>query len=1077
MRMNWQRSFRLLVCLLLTVCVLVPALSFQPVQSAFEEKTEEKPAIDPFGDNAWSAVIYDSSNGLMCSEATDIAESSDGFLWIGTYSGLIRYDGNTFERIDPSKCGITSVKSLYTDSKGRLWIGTNGAGIFLKRQERYMFFDGLAGLSYASVRDIVEDSLGNIYVATTSGLYVIDKDLHPTVTGNPRLDTAFILDLEVDPNGLIYGLTNAGDIFTIKNGRMISFLASEDNPIPSITSIYPDPENSGYIYLGSSSEGFFHASLLERLNHAEQIDVSPLVEIQDIRYVDDRLWILARNGSGAVFDGEFHHLSNVPMVSSLGHVIKDYEGNLWFTSTRQGVMKIVHNRFYDLSNASGLPLLMVNSTCRYEDGLLIGTDTGLYAVRDDKHIIDEIPLTSARTADGEPYEASDLLKFLEGTRIRSVIRDSRDRIWISTWRSTGLLRYDHGDLTIFRPEDGLVSDRVRNICECKDGRIAVSCTGGISIIDGDTVVRSYTEADGIQNSEVLNVTRGFNNDLIIGTDGGGMCVISDRGVQSITAKTGLTSEVIMRIKYDEKRNICWFVSGDGIGYLDEEYQVHHLGQFPYSNNFDLVENDQGDLWVFSSDGIYVVKTDKLINFEEFGYKHYDLDSGLPCISTANSYSELTEDGTLYISGTTGVIRTNINTNYNDAILDLRVNVPFLEADGQLVYPDENNCFTIDSSVKRLTIYCYVFNFSLINPTIFYKLTGFDNDFTYVSRRDLTPITYTNLRGGDYEFAVGITDYVDDQINAELYTITKNKAFYEEAWFYVLSVLLVIAMFVMGITFNTRYITAKLEKKHREEAEKERIATELNMAAAIQTGVLPTVFPPYPDRTEFDVYATMDPAREVGGDFYDFFLVDDDHLGLVIADVSGKGIPASLYMMVAKSIVQSCAMVGISPEEIMENTNEALCNENDMEMFVTAWVGILELSTGRMVCANAGHEYPFVYQPGESFQLLKDKHGFVLGAMEGMKYKQYELLLKPGAKVFVYTDGVPEATAKNGEMFGVERAEEVLSTMSDATPKEILDGIQKAVDGFVKDAEQFDDLTMLCVEYKGPQTETAAKQED
>ena len=1076
--MNPQKSIRILFCFLLTVCLLLPALSFVPVQSANEELPEDKPAIDPFGETAWSSIIYDSNSGLMCSEATDIAESSDGFLWIGTYSGLVRYDGNSFERISPQKCGITSVKSLYTDKNGRLWIGTNGSGVFLKRQERYMFFDGLMSLSSASVRDIVEDSLGNIYVATTNGLYVIDKDLKAAVTGNPRLDTAFILDLEVDPNGLIYGLTNAGDIFTIKNGKMISFLSSEDNPIRSITSIYPDPVNTGYIYLDSTSDGFFHASLLERLNHAEKIDVSPLVEIQDIKYIDDRLWLCARNGAGAIFDGEFHYLDKVPLVNSVGHVIKDYEGNLWFSSTRQGVMKIVHNRFHDISKSSGLPTLMVNSTCLFEDGLLIGADSGLYAVRDDQSIINEIPLTSARTASGEPYEATDLLQLLDGSRIRSVIRDSLGRIWISTWRSIGLLRYDHGDLTVFRPEDGLLSDRVRNICEWKDGLIAVSCTGGISIIDGDTVVRSYTEEDGIQNTEVLNVANGFNDDLIIGTDGGGMFIINDEGITGITSMTGLLSEVIMRIKYDPKRNICWFVSGSCIGYLDEEYELHYLGRFPYTNNFDLVENNKGDLWVFSSDGIYVVKTDKLLNDEDIGYKHYDLASGLPCISTANSYSELTEDGTLYISGTTGVVSTNINSEYTEDVLDLRVNVPFLEADGELVYPDDEGRFTIKNTVKKLTIYCYVFNYSLINPTIFYKLEGFDNDFTYVSRSDLTPITYTNLRGGEYHFSVGITDYVDESINAEFYEIIKTKAFYEEVWFYVLNAIALVGLFVLGINFNTRMITAKLEKKHREEAEKERIATELNMAAAIQTGVLPTVFPPYPERTEFDIYATMDPAREVGGDFYDFFLIDDDHLCLVIADVSGKGIPASLYMMVSKSVLQSCAMVGISPDEIMEKTNDALCNENDTEMFVTAWVGILEISTGKMICANAGHEYPFIYQPGGSFELLKDKHGFVLGAMEGMQYKQYELQLQPGAKVFVYTDGVPEATAKDGEMFGVERTEEVLSKMSDATPKEILDGVQKAVDNFVKDAEQFDDLTMLCVEYKGPHTaaETAGQPE-
>ena len=249
------------------------------------------------------------------------------------------------------------------------------------------------------------------------------------------------------------------------------------------------------------------------------------------------------------------------------------------------------------------------------------------------------------------------------------------------------------------------------------------------------------------------------------------------------------------------------------------------------------------------------------------------------------------------------------------------------------------------------------------------------------------------------------------------------------------------------------------------AEKERITTELALATKIQASMLPNIFPPFPDRTEFDIFASMDPAKEVGGDFYDFFLVDDDHLCIVMADVSGKGVPAALFMMSTKIIISNYAKMGKSPSEILSTANKAICSRNQEDMFVTVWLGILEISTGKLTASNAGHEFPVLKQ-GDKFELFKDKHGFVLGGMDGMKYKEYEIELTPGSKLFLYTDGVPEATNSENELFGTERMIEALNIKPDTEPKEILQNVRSSVDSFVKDAEQFDDLTMLCMVYKG-----------
>ena len=260
-------------------------------------------------------------------------------------------------------------------------------------------------------------------------------------------------------------------------------------------------------------------------------------------------------------------------------------------------------------------------------------------------------------------------------------------------------------------------------------------------------------------------------------------------------------------------------------------------------------------------------------------------------------------------------------------------------------------------------------------------------------------------------------------------------------------------------------------RHEEEltritAEKERIGAELSLATRIQEAMLPGIFPPFPERDEFDIYASMDPAREVGGDFYDFFLIDDDHLCLVMADVSGKGVPAALFMMASKIILANNAKMGKSPAQILTDTNTSICSNNREEMFVTVWLGILEISTGKLTAANAGHEYPVLKDAAGSFSVYKDRHGFVIGGMDGIRYREYELQLKPGAKIFVYTDGVPEAANSSEEMFGTERMLKALNEDPEADPAQILKNVRGSVDEFVKDAEQFDDLTMLCLEYKG-----------
>lgn len=252
-------------------------------------------------------------------------------------------------------------------------------------------------------------------------------------------------------------------------------------------------------------------------------------------------------------------------------------------------------------------------------------------------------------------------------------------------------------------------------------------------------------------------------------------------------------------------------------------------------------------------------------------------------------------------------------------------------------------------------------------------------------------------------------------------------------------------------------------------EKERIGSELAVATKIQADMLPRIFPAFPNRPEFDLFASMNPAKEVGGDFYDFFMIDDHRIGLVIADVAGKGVPAALFMVISKTLLKNRALMGGSPSEIVDYVNEQLNEGNEADMFVTIWFAMFDITTGKGIAVNAGHEHPAIYRAETGkYDLDVYRHSPICGTMPGMHFREHEFELKPGDRMFVYTDGLPEATNAEKELYGTDRMLEVLNKDTNVTPSELLVNITKSVDEFVGEADQFDDLTMLSFYYKGPE---------
>ena len=388
---------------------------------------------------------------------------------------------------------------------------------------------------------------------------------------------------------------------------------------------------------------------------------------------------------------------------------------------------------------------------------------------------------------------------------------------------------------------------------------------------------------------------------------------------------------------------------------------------------------------------------------------------------------------------------------------------------------------------------------------------------YVNGRAIDPPTVTNNKFGyNYNSAAPILDengetiaeiqYVLDMrdvqayLNSSLYSMLGIAALVVGAAV-ILYILFVrktvtkpigkLAEFTKGVTaagqFNTQHIDLKTGDEIEElgkafnfmlveldhyihdltamTAEKERIGAELDVATHIQSSMLPCIFPAFPERSEFDIYATMNPAKEVGGDFYDFFMVDERHLAIVMADVSGKGVPAALFMVIGKTLIKDHTQPGVDLGSVFSEVNDLLCESNSEGLFITAFEGVLDLLTGEFTFVNAGHELPFIAKSGEPFAPYKIRAGFVLAGMEEMRYRCGSIELAPGDKIFQYTDGVTEATDRDDQLYGMERLEQVLAKNTDKSPHDLLPLVKADIDAFVGDAPQFDDITMLCMEFK------------
>ena len=717
----------------------------------------------------YTDVTYGLSDGLSSLELTDVQQTPDGYIWVGGYSGLYRFDGNMFYRVNLGE-GVSSVTSLHVDSDGNLWVGTNDVGVvkYMPSKGEVKSYDLSWGLPSESIRSMCEDKDGTMYIGTVSSMASISKS---GIVGINENDSRLmgIISMDADKDGNIVGVTEAGVLFLMRGGRLLWAGECRDEDRYYTTVNFHE---NGDAYVGTSGNTIDRYKIVnDAMGFLESISTGDISMINDMLYDEVYEGFFFCGDSGIAFlaaDNKVTDISTPSFNTSVQGVTFDYQGNVWYVSDKQGVIKFARKPFIELMEQAGLEPGVVNATHEKDGKLYVGTDDGLY-------VID--------TVSGKIVE-NDNLKDFDELRIRHIMEDSSGNIWISTYGPNGLIRISgDGSAKVFNDKNThTLGTRFRQAIELSNGEV-VGCTNqGLNFIKGDELVDTVGVADGLETPRILTMVEDDDGRLFCGSDGGGIFVVEKgKVVDHIENSDGLKSLVVLRIVPIGKSEYL-YVTSNAI-YYNDGHSIKKLENFPYTNNYDVIITDTDVAWVASSAGFFICRMEDLLRDEPgYGYELLNYTRGFTNSLTSNSWSEY-YDHKIYACCSGGVEEVD-TLSYNSFSSDYEVDIGNVSADGERIEA-VNGVYHIPSEVTHVTIRPSVLNFAMSNPLVHFYIEGIEDIDMTLHQNELSETSVTGLKAGDYTIYVQILDEYTGAIQKEAkFTMIKDPMFYETTRFRV-----------------------------------------------------------------------------------------------------------------------------------------------------------------------------------------------------------------------------------------------------------------------------------------------------
>lgn len=757
-------------------------------------------------DNNFIDFIYNNTNGMVSSEANTICETEDGYIWIGSYAGLTRYDGNEFEFIREG--GLVNVVGMMRDNKGRLWIGTNDAGIARYEDGEYTYFTEKEGLPSNSVRCFAQDTEGNVYVGTSDKICMFSPD--DTII-TLKYDITFAKSMIVY-NDILVIADNNGSLHALNNEKRLSINITDElkddfffNTL-AITS-------KGLMVGTETGEIFVLKIDAESVTVKEKINISAdeiTALFEDGR---QRIWVATESGFGYIDKlGNYNKMYYEEFASSIVCFHEDYQGNIWIASSRYGVMKLTDSKFVNLFRKTGIDNKVVNAVINYKGDYYCGTDEGLLVLDGKSFNEKEIPIVET----------------IGNCRIRALFEDYEERLWICTY--DGLICYGLDDeIHRYNPQEhGVTSERFRCITQLKDNTIVAGTADGINFIKNDEIKKTFDSKNGLGNTQILTLAEGYDGSVWAGSDGSGIYVISDgKIVKTYTTEDGLSSNVILRIvPYD---NGYFVVTSNALCHIGKNGKAKRLSNFPYFNNYDIIIKDE-IAYVTCSAGMYKIPVTDLRNDNMEQIKLYGANEGLLSGFTANSWNYISSEGNLFLCSNNGVIV--YNDCADESQIKMKYDISSVECDGREVEVSANK-YLLPSDAENISLYARVKNYSFTDIKVKFYIKELDDNPKVYNWNEIEPITIFKSDFTKYHVCLQILDSSGEKVLEEKeYIISKQNHAWERPVYktYLFLVVLEIVIFtIINIVILVHFVLRKNEL--------EKVQVELERRVNEQTGEL------------------------------------------------------------------------------------------------------------------------------------------------------------------------------------------------------------------------------------------------